>query len=154
MRTSAHIIIIQAGGFETPAEGGTLTNFVEIGQARDKMLSLKLDQVLTLLAASYSPLTCVRVRCRTWLRPPAFLLLSIPRVILRLSTALFSNPMLRLEISSALVCSSTLSSNRIPNMLLVGSQLRDWKSTRGRWSLRGRSSSWAVSSVLRARMSG
>jgi len=45
MRTSAHVIIIQAGGFETPAEGGTLTNFVEIGQARDKMLSLKLDQV-------------------------------------------------------------------------------------------------------------
>jgi pre-mRNA-processing factor 6 len=32
----------QTGGFETP---GTLTNFVEIGQARDKILSLKLDQV-------------------------------------------------------------------------------------------------------------
>lgn len=31
------------GGFETP---GTLTNFVEIVQARDKILSLKLDQVL------------------------------------------------------------------------------------------------------------
>lgn len=35
--------LLQAGGFETPA--GTLTNFVEIGQARDKILSLKLDQV-------------------------------------------------------------------------------------------------------------
>ncbi|KAI5119400.1 hypothetical protein M0805_005943 [Coniferiporia weirii] len=35
----------QAGGFETPAESGTLTNFVEIGQARDKILSLKLDQI-------------------------------------------------------------------------------------------------------------
>ncbi|THG98949.1 hypothetical protein EW026_g3320 [Hermanssonia centrifuga] len=34
-----------AGGFETPAENGTLTNFVEMGQARDKILSLKLDQV-------------------------------------------------------------------------------------------------------------
>ncbi|KAI0772191.1 PRP1 splicing factor, N-terminal-domain-containing protein [Irpex lacteus] len=33
------------GGFETPAESGTLTNFVEMGQARDKVLSLKLDQV-------------------------------------------------------------------------------------------------------------
>ncbi|KAJ3553871.1 hypothetical protein NM688_g3392 [Phlebia brevispora] len=33
------------GGFETPAESGTLTNFVEMGQARDKILSLKLDQV-------------------------------------------------------------------------------------------------------------
>lgn len=33
------------GGFETPANSGTLTNFVEIGQARDKILSLKLDQV-------------------------------------------------------------------------------------------------------------
>ncbi|KAI0291955.1 PRP1 splicing factor, N-terminal-domain-containing protein [Russula brevipes] len=33
------------GGFETPADSGTLTNFVEIGQARDKILSLKLDQV-------------------------------------------------------------------------------------------------------------
>ncbi|KAF8958681.1 PRP1 splicing factor, N-terminal-domain-containing protein [Flammula alnicola] len=35
----------QAGGFETPADSGTLTNFVEIGQARDKILSLKLDQI-------------------------------------------------------------------------------------------------------------
>ncbi|TFY64399.1 hypothetical protein EVG20_g5958 [Dentipellis fragilis] len=33
------------GGFETPADSGTLTNFVEIGQARDKILSLKLDQI-------------------------------------------------------------------------------------------------------------
>lgn len=33
------------GGFETPADNGTLTNFVEMGQARDKILSLKLDQV-------------------------------------------------------------------------------------------------------------
>ncbi|TDL17207.1 hypothetical protein BD410DRAFT_730230 [Rickenella mellea] len=35
----------EGGGFETPAENGTLTNFVEIGQARDKILSLKLDQI-------------------------------------------------------------------------------------------------------------
>jgi pre-mRNA-processing factor 6 len=35
----------QANGFETPADTGTMTNFVEIGQARDKILSLKLDQV-------------------------------------------------------------------------------------------------------------
>ncbi|KAJ7507503.1 PRP1 splicing factor, N-terminal-domain-containing protein [Mycena galericulata] len=35
----------QNGGFETPADSGALTNFVEIGQARDKILSLKLDQV-------------------------------------------------------------------------------------------------------------
>lgn len=34
-----------ANGFETPADTGTMTNFVEIGQARDKILSLKLDQV-------------------------------------------------------------------------------------------------------------
>ncbi|KAK0462204.1 PRP1 splicing factor, N-terminal-domain-containing protein [Armillaria novae-zelandiae] len=32
-------------GQETPANTGTLTNFVEIGQARDKILSLKLDQI-------------------------------------------------------------------------------------------------------------
>jgi pre-mRNA-processing factor 6 len=31
-----------------PAESGTFTNFVEIGQARDKLLSLKLDQVRAL----------------------------------------------------------------------------------------------------------
>jgi hypothetical protein len=37
------------GGFETPANSGALTNFVEIGQARDKVLSLKLDQVITYL---------------------------------------------------------------------------------------------------------
>ncbi|KAJ8588177.1 hypothetical protein M405DRAFT_934289 [Rhizopogon salebrosus TDB-379] len=35
----------QANGFETPADSGTMTNFVEIGQARDKILSLKLDQI-------------------------------------------------------------------------------------------------------------
>ncbi|PPQ85952.1 LOW QUALITY PROTEIN: hypothetical protein CVT25_001803 [Psilocybe cyanescens] len=35
----------QSGGFETPAESGGLTNFVEIGQAPDKILSLKLDQL-------------------------------------------------------------------------------------------------------------
>ncbi|TFK53830.1 hypothetical protein OE88DRAFT_1625782 [Heliocybe sulcata] len=35
------------GGFETPLENGTMTNFVEIGQARDKILSLKLDQAMT-----------------------------------------------------------------------------------------------------------
>ncbi|THH32434.1 hypothetical protein EUX98_g1787, partial [Antrodiella citrinella] len=33
------------GGFETSADANTLTNFVEMGQARDKILSLKLDQV-------------------------------------------------------------------------------------------------------------
>ncbi|CAA7269716.1 unnamed protein product [Cyclocybe aegerita] len=35
----------QAGGFETPVDAGALTNLVEIGQARDKILSLKLDQM-------------------------------------------------------------------------------------------------------------
>ena len=33
------------GGFDTPAEQGQMTNFLEIGQARDRILSLKLDQV-------------------------------------------------------------------------------------------------------------
>ena len=38
--------------FETPADSGTMTNFVEIGQARDKILSLKLDQVSTITVSS------------------------------------------------------------------------------------------------------
>lgn len=40
----------QSGGFETPGEGsdGALTNLVAIGQARDTLLSLKLDQVSNL----------------------------------------------------------------------------------------------------------
>ncbi|KAA1474753.1 hypothetical protein DENSPDRAFT_804612 [Dentipellis sp. KUC8613] len=42
------------GGFETPADTGTLTNFVEIGQARDKILSLKLDQISGTATASGS----------------------------------------------------------------------------------------------------
>ncbi|KAG8983104.1 hypothetical protein FRB94_009193 [Tulasnella sp. JGI-2019a] len=33
------------GGFDTPGMDGTLTNLVEIGQARDNLLSLKLDQL-------------------------------------------------------------------------------------------------------------
>ncbi|KAJ2928272.1 hypothetical protein H1R20_g8821, partial [Candolleomyces eurysporus] len=42
------------GGFETPATdgSGTLTNFVEIGQARDKLLSIKLDQLSSSTASS------------------------------------------------------------------------------------------------------
>jgi len=35
----------EAGGFETPAELGQMTNLVEIGQAQSKILTLKLDQV-------------------------------------------------------------------------------------------------------------
>lgn len=34
----------QNGGFETPAGDGTMTDFVSIGNARDKVLSLRLDQ--------------------------------------------------------------------------------------------------------------
>ncbi|KAF4618007.1 hypothetical protein D9613_012849 [Agrocybe pediades] len=34
-----------AGGFDSSLDNGALTNFVEIGQARDKILSLKLDQI-------------------------------------------------------------------------------------------------------------
>jgi pre-mRNA-processing factor 6 len=36
----------EAGGLETPAQGtdGTMTDFVSIGNARDKVLSLRLDQ--------------------------------------------------------------------------------------------------------------
>ncbi|KAF9485914.1 hypothetical protein BDN70DRAFT_870869 [Pholiota conissans] len=41
----------EQGGFDTPADGG-LTNFVEIGQARDKILSLKLDQISSTPATS------------------------------------------------------------------------------------------------------
>lgn len=33
------------GGFDTPAPDGTITDFVSIGNARDRVLSLKLDQV-------------------------------------------------------------------------------------------------------------
>jgi pre-mRNA-processing factor 6 len=36
---------LQNGGFETPANTGALTDLVEIGQARDRILSLKLDQI-------------------------------------------------------------------------------------------------------------
>ncbi|KDQ20970.1 hypothetical protein BOTBODRAFT_100573 [Botryobasidium botryosum FD-172 SS1] len=35
----------QLGGFETPADSGGVTDLVEMGQARDSLLSLKLDQV-------------------------------------------------------------------------------------------------------------
>jgi len=35
----------ETGGFETSAESGQMTNFVEIGQAQSRILSLKLDQV-------------------------------------------------------------------------------------------------------------
>jgi len=45
VKTQENNAVSQVGGFVTPAESGTLTNFREIGQARDRMLSLKLDQV-------------------------------------------------------------------------------------------------------------
>ncbi|KAG6852232.1 hypothetical protein C0991_001811, partial [Blastosporella zonata] len=44
----------EAGGFETPADSGALTNFVEMGQARDKILSLKLDQISNIASSSSS----------------------------------------------------------------------------------------------------
>lgn len=42
LRPSADIL--QNGGFDTPAGDGALTDFVSIGTARDKVLSLRLDQ--------------------------------------------------------------------------------------------------------------
>jgi pre-mRNA-processing factor 6 len=39
-----HTEHVQLGGFDTPAADGTLTDFVSIGNARDKVLSLRLDQ--------------------------------------------------------------------------------------------------------------
>ncbi|KAH9480957.1 Pre-mRNA-splicing factor prp1 [Psilocybe cubensis] len=47
----------QNGGFETPADAGSLTstNFVEIGQAQNKILSLKLDQLSSSGLASSLP---------------------------------------------------------------------------------------------------
>ncbi|KAF9525583.1 PRP1 splicing factor, N-terminal-domain-containing protein [Crepidotus variabilis] len=42
----------QNGGFGTSTDSGSLTNFVEIGQARDKILSLKLDQTSAGIASS------------------------------------------------------------------------------------------------------
>ncbi|KAG6836096.1 hypothetical protein H0H93_011434 [Arthromyces matolae] len=47
------------GGFETPADAGTLTNFVEMGQARDKILSLRLDQISNSAFASSGTSTSV-----------------------------------------------------------------------------------------------
>lgn len=35
---------LQNGGFDTPGGDGTMTDFVSIGTARDKVLSLRLDQ--------------------------------------------------------------------------------------------------------------
>lgn len=40
----------QAAGLDTPAATGTMTDLVEIGNARDKVLSLKLDQVRALIS--------------------------------------------------------------------------------------------------------
>lgn len=35
---------MQNGGFDTPAADGTITDFVSLGNARDKVLSLNLDR--------------------------------------------------------------------------------------------------------------
>lgn len=40
---------MQQGGFETPADSGGAVDIVGISQARDKVLSLKLDQVIFLI---------------------------------------------------------------------------------------------------------
>ena len=37
-------LTLQNGGYDTPAGDGTMTDFVSIGNARDKVLSLRLDQ--------------------------------------------------------------------------------------------------------------
>jgi hypothetical protein len=69
----------QNGGFATSTDAGAMTNFVEIGQARDKILSLKLDQV-----SDFVPLNLIAIekelrllaRQRTSVEPQ---LRSIPR---------------------------------------------------------------------------
>lgn len=111
----------QANGFETPADSGTMTNFVEIGQARDKILSLKLDQVrlFIILTAQYS-LSC---RFLGHPLPPGWLPPSIPRATSLHSTALFSRLKPKSATSSVLVCFLTRLSSQIPSMPLVGSQL-------------------------------
>ncbi|KAK7061118.1 U4/U6 x U5 tri-snRNP complex subunit Prp1 [Paramarasmius palmivorus] len=92
------------GGFTTPADG-TMTNFVEIGQARDKILSLKLDQV-----------RCNFFRKGPYLSISRFLELQLPPVFQppstlkgtsHPSTVSSSNQMLKLGISNVLECSLT-----------------------------------------------
>lgn len=78
---------LKTGGLETPSDSGTLTNFVEIGQARDKILSLKLDQVrggAVTSTLSYAKGVYRFPGPRRPLGPPA---LSIPKATLRRSKA-------------------------------------------------------------------
>jgi pre-mRNA-processing factor 6 len=56
------IINLQSRGFETP---GTLTNSVEIGQARDKILSLKFNQVFSFLGLTLLYLTIFQISSTT-----------------------------------------------------------------------------------------
>jgi pre-mRNA-processing factor 6 len=100
LSNAAAELSLKNGGFDTPAESGTLTNFVEIGQARDKILSLKLDQVniVRLAVGSYTHQKATSLH----------------------STAFLSKAKRRSVTSSALGCCLTLSSSRIQSMLLVG----------------------------------
>ena len=67
------------GGFETPADSGTLTNFVEMGQARDKILSLKLDQVCLPVAFIVTFSNAGHSRSLELPPAPGFPLLSTPK---------------------------------------------------------------------------
>jgi pre-mRNA-processing factor 6 len=74
------IINLQSGCFETP---GTLINFVEIGQARDKILSLKPDLVFSLLGLTLLYLTVFQISGTSTSVDPKDYLTSVNSVILK-----------------------------------------------------------------------
>lgn len=75
------------GGFDTPAADGTLTNLVEIGQARDNLLSMKLDQVGTIGSSISLSIVLSGVRHRSPVLLAGHHRQLIPRVISRTSAA-------------------------------------------------------------------
>lgn len=146
--------IQEHGGFETSADSGTLTNFVEIGQARDKILSLKLDQVGVLCRRRPLVSGWLYFRFQELLQH-----LVPPRPSILKGTSLHwivksSRAMQRLVTSNAHECYLTHSSSPIRNTPPGGLQPPPWKSTQGEWLPHVSLSSRAASSVRRAKMSG
>jgi len=135
----------QIGGLETPAKSGVFkwTNFIEIGKARDKILSLELDQVHSTFQLCYIQLISTQISVTsttsgsaTSVDPKGYLT-SLNTVILKSDAEIG-------DIKRACMLFNSL----------VGSQLRTRKSTPDGWWLLRKSSRQCVNSVQRVKMFG
>ena len=143
------------GGFETPGDSGTLTNFLEISQSRDKIL--RVPQTRSSTDACHCLSSCLGLTVlqvsgtvstsgsATSIDPKGYLT-SLDSQVIKTEAEIGDIRCARMLLDSLIKFN--------PNTPPVGSQQLSWKSMRGVWLLRVNLSSRAAISARRAKMSG